>query len=318
MRPINNAEFVARDDRARMQCVAGNHAKALAIRGGQNPPRPVTEILVRKRKKCGLGSCLKGALARVMRSSAGASSFPPGTYARAVRGASAATCSQRAATNDTALPAAGAKRRIGALPEPAGSKLRGVASLAVATALQNIMAKDDTAMPDACAREQPATGQATESVDPALEVLNSEKLETALVDLLGQLLIGCPDYPAVRIRPRLFPKLRIGHLEALCNAVDTVWQTRNAELPTESRLRPKAIAWLAAAALGDSFLTREQSEKLGKCIQVELGQLRLKLKKELKSVREHKRFAAKDPEHSEELPWFLKAIDASTAPGFPL
>ena len=170
-------------------------------------------------------------------------------------------------------------------------------------------------MPDACAREQPATGQATESVDPALEVLNSEKLEIALVDLFGQLLIGCPDYPAVRIRPRLFPKLRVGHLEALCNAVDTIWQTRNAELPTESRLRPKAIAWLAAAALGDSFLTREQSEeqseKLGKCIQVELGQLRLKLKKELKSVREHKRFAAKDPEHSEELPWFIKAIDAA-------
>ena len=183
-----------------------------------------------------------------MRSSAGASSFPPGTYARAVRGASAATCSQRAATNDTALPAAGAKRRIGALPEPAGSKPRGVASLAVATALQNIMAKDDTAMPDACAREQPATGQATESVDPALEVLNSEKLEIALVDLFGQLLIGCPDYPAVRIRPRLFPKLRVGHLEALCNAVDTIWQTRNAELPTESRLRSKAIARLAAAA----------------------------------------------------------------------
>ena len=167
----------------------------------------------------------------------------------------------------------------------------------MATALQNIMAKDDTAMPDACAREQPATG---------LRRLRASilRLRCSTVKSSRQrswtssgniLLIGCPDYPAVRIRPRLFPKLRVGHLEALCNAVDTIWQTRNAELPTESRLRPKAIAWLAAAALGDSFLTREQSEKLGKCIQVELGQLRLKLKKELKSVREHKRFAAKDP-----------------------
>ena len=63
-------------------------------------------------------------------------------------------------------------------------------------------------MPEAGACEQLAQSQVSEIVDPASEVLDSKKLDHALVDLLGQLLIGCPDYPAARIRPPLFPKLR--------------------------------------------------------------------------------------------------------------
>ena len=55
----------------------------------------------------------------------------------------------------------------------------------------------------------------SEIVDPSA-VLDSEKLEHALVDLLGQLLIGGPDYPAALIRPPLLSltKLRYiyGHL----------------------------------------------------------------------------------------------------------
>ena len=67
-------------------------------------------------------------------------------------------------------------------------------------------------MPEAGACAQLAQSQVSEIVDPASEVLDSEKLEHALVDLLGQLLIGCPEYPAARIRPPLFQKLRFGHL----------------------------------------------------------------------------------------------------------
>ena len=119
-------------------------------------------------------------------------------------------------------------------------------------------------MPEAGACAQLAQSQVSEIVDPASEVLDSEKLEHALVDLLGQLLIGCPEYPAARIRPSLFPKLRFGHLDALCNAVESLWDTRRVELPRELRLKPKMVAWLAAAALGDSFLTRDASELLGK------------------------------------------------------
>ena len=97
-------------------------------------------------------------------------------------------------------------------------------------------------MPEAGACAQLAQSQVSEIVDPASEVLDSEKLEHALVDLLGQLLIGCPEYPAARIRPPLFPKLRFGHLDALCNAVESVWDMRRADFPKESSLKPKLYA----------------------------------------------------------------------------
>ena len=177
-----------------------------------------------------------------MRSSAGASSSLPGTYARAVRGSSAATRSRCAATNDTELPAAGTNRHLGALPKPAGSKARaGLSSDAVA-APREAVADSDTPMPEAGACAQLAQSQVSEIVDPASEVLDSEKLEHALVDLLGQLLIGCPEYPAARIRQPLFPKLRFGHLDALCNAVESVWDMRRADFPKESSLKPKLYA----------------------------------------------------------------------------
>ena len=201
-----------------------------------------------------------------MRGSPGASSsLLPSTYARAVRGSSAATRSQCAATNDTELPAAGTKRHLGALPKPAGSKARAGPSSDAVAAPREAVADSDTLMPEAGACAQLAQSQVSEIVDPASEVLDSETLEHALVDLLGQLLIGCPEYPAARIRPSLFPKLRFGHLDALCNAVESLWDTRRVELPRELRLKPKMVAWLAAAsALGDSFLTRDASELLGK------------------------------------------------------
>ena len=141
-----------------------------------------------------------------MRSSAGASSSLPGTYARAVRGSSAATRSQCAATNDTELPAAGTKRHLRALPKPAGSKARAGPSSDAVAAPREAVADSDTLMPEAGACAQLAQSQVSKIVDPASEVLDSEKLEHALVDLLGQLLIGCPEYPAARIRPPLFPK----------------------------------------------------------------------------------------------------------------
>ena len=184
-----------------------------------------------------------------MRGSLGASSSLPGTYARAVRGSSAATRSQCAATNDTELPAAGTKRHLGALPKPAGSKARAGPSSDAVAALREAVADSDTPMPEAGACAQLAQSQVSEIVDPSSEVLDSEKLEHALVDLLGQLLIGCPEYPAARIRPPLFPKLRFGHLDALCNAVESVWDMRRADFPKESSLKPKLYAWLVADLL---------------------------------------------------------------------
>ena len=112
-----------------------------------------------------------------MRSSAGASSSLPGTYARAVRGSSAATRSQCAATNDTELPAAGTKRHLGALPEPAGSKARAGPSSDAVAALREAVADSDTPMSEAGACAQLAQSQVSEIVDPASEVLDSEKLE---------------------------------------------------------------------------------------------------------------------------------------------
>ena len=98
-------------------------------------------------------------------------------------------------------------------------------------------------MPEAGACAQLAQSQVSEIVDPASEVLDSSKLEHAHVDLFGQLLIGCPDYPAARIRPPLFPKLRYGHLDALCNAVESLWDTRRVELPRELRLMASSLRW---------------------------------------------------------------------------
>ena len=175
-----------------------------------------------------------------MQSSPGASSSLPSNYARAVRGSSAATRSQCAATNDTELPAAGTKRHLGVLPKPAGSKARAGPSSDAVAALREAVTDSDTPMPEAGACEQLAQSQVSEIVDPASEVLDSSKLEHAHVDLFGQLLIGCPDYPAARIRPPLFPKLRYGHLDALCNAVESLWDTRHAQSRASSGATPQA------------------------------------------------------------------------------
>ena len=134
-----------------------------------------------------------------------------------------------------------------------------------------------------------ASSQATE--DPVQIQLNDEVLNRAdsgqamactdaLAERLVSVLSQSGSFPAPSGQPPAATDMTVGMLQAIDVAVEQVWQTRKADLPKESALKPKAYAWLAADLMGDPFLPPEPAVKLGKVIQTRAAALHREQKAE--------------------------------------
>jgi len=114
-----------------------------------------------------------------------------------------------------------------------------------------------------------------------------------LAERLLSVLSRSGSFPAASGNPPTATELTVGMLQAVDLAVEQVWQTRKADLPTESGLKPKACAWLAADLMGDPFLPSEAATKLGKAMQTRAAALQREEKAERDKCSAERRAAEK-------------------------